>query len=264
MSANDNNGFSRSEMDKEIRELFPYRLRKIREEIGISQEQFANELGVSRAAIGYYESGKRIPDIAFIYALHTFTGVNINYIFGIEESMKPIVNTQLSVNELDDQQLENLAHLLRSHSFMYSLSHDEISELFAWLDEVSCIQATGVKYMTRELVEYKAASKLGEIIGDVYYELCTHVTAPRSNKDSEEIKRITAEYYQKEYDKAQEKINELIPSEILERERKREQIETLSYEEIMETAEKIDSTPIGRFRMKMEGREYKDGKEKGC
>ena len=42
---------------------FAKRLKQIRETAGLTQEQFAKELKVSRGTISYYEKGERTPDI---------------------------------------------------------------------------------------------------------------------------------------------------------------------------------------------------------
>ena len=42
--------------------LFPSRLRELRKEKGVSQDQLANELGVSKSTIGLYETGDTLPD----------------------------------------------------------------------------------------------------------------------------------------------------------------------------------------------------------
>jgi transcriptional regulator with XRE-family HTH domain len=38
-------------------------LKSLREEVGLTQEQLAQMMGVSKALIGYYESGKKTPGL---------------------------------------------------------------------------------------------------------------------------------------------------------------------------------------------------------
>ena len=40
------------------------RLKELRQESGLTIEAFANEVGVSKSSIGYYENQNRLPDIA--------------------------------------------------------------------------------------------------------------------------------------------------------------------------------------------------------
>ena len=37
------------------------RIRSLREELGISREQFCNEVGITLSAVSMYENGQRIP-----------------------------------------------------------------------------------------------------------------------------------------------------------------------------------------------------------
>ena len=53
-------------------ERFARRLRQLREAAGLTQEQFAKELKVSRGAISYYEKGERTPDIEFLNSLYDY------------------------------------------------------------------------------------------------------------------------------------------------------------------------------------------------
>lgn len=73
-----------------VTEKFSRRLKELREESGLTQEQLANELGVSRGAISYYEKGTRTPDIEFIDSLYAFFNFEypIEYIMGYSNNKK--------------------------------------------------------------------------------------------------------------------------------------------------------------------------------
>lgn len=58
------------------------RLRMLRQSKGMSQDDLARELGVSRGSIGFYESCQRVPDILFISKAAAFFDVNVNYLAG--------------------------------------------------------------------------------------------------------------------------------------------------------------------------------------
>lgn len=62
-------------------ERFSKRLRQLRETAGLTQEQFAKELGVSRGAISYYEKGERTPDIEFLDSLYEYFEFSIPFDF---------------------------------------------------------------------------------------------------------------------------------------------------------------------------------------
>lgn len=58
------------------------RLRKAR---GLSQEELAHEMGVSRQSVSKWESGQSIPDVEKIIALSDFFGVSTDYLLKREE-----------------------------------------------------------------------------------------------------------------------------------------------------------------------------------
>lgn len=53
-------------------------IKYIRKEKGLTQEEFAQELGVSRAALSSYEEGRAEPKLAFIQQLALYTSYNID------------------------------------------------------------------------------------------------------------------------------------------------------------------------------------------
>lgn len=65
-----------------IHTVFPERLKTLRESRGLKQEDFAEQLGVARASLSYYESGKRTPDIHFLSKVCEVTGCSSDYLLG--------------------------------------------------------------------------------------------------------------------------------------------------------------------------------------
>ncbi|WP_138310986.1 MULTISPECIES: helix-turn-helix transcriptional regulator [unclassified Clostridium] len=63
---------------------FSKRLKQLRETAGLTQEQFAKELKVSRGAISYYEKGERTPDIEFLDSLYDYFNCTlpVDYLLG--------------------------------------------------------------------------------------------------------------------------------------------------------------------------------------
>jgi transcriptional regulator with XRE-family HTH domain len=228
--------------------VFPQRLRELRERIGISQERLASELEISRSAIVYYEGGKRIPDIYFLLAIHDLTGVNVNYLLGIEDSIRPIKNARFKTNDLNTEQLENLCYFLDSLTFQSLLNYREAAGLFAWLDNVALIRTLGVDNDVKEIVEYKAASRLGKIISDAFIELRSNNHNVYPSRDSEVIAQITHDYYLTEYNKARLEIEKLIPGDILERDRRNKE-EAISF--VKKKLQDDESDPIAKFRKAM-------------
>ena len=69
-----------------MEQLFPKRLREVREETGLSQADFASKIGISRASLSYYENGTRTPDIYLLRSIHEATGVSVYYLLGITDT----------------------------------------------------------------------------------------------------------------------------------------------------------------------------------
>lgn len=63
-------------------EKFVERLKELRIECGLSQTALAQEVGLSRSAIGYYESGLRVPSAEVIIKLARFFNVTTDYLLG--------------------------------------------------------------------------------------------------------------------------------------------------------------------------------------
>jgi transcriptional regulator with XRE-family HTH domain len=61
------------------------RIRKLREEKGMSQAELATGLGCSRMTINNYETEKRIPDIEFAMSLANYFNVTVEYLSGRTE-----------------------------------------------------------------------------------------------------------------------------------------------------------------------------------
>lgn len=64
------------------------RLRAVRRQFGDEdRERFAERLGISRAALAYYERGERVPDSDVLAAYRIVLGVNINWLVSEDGQM---------------------------------------------------------------------------------------------------------------------------------------------------------------------------------
>lgn len=61
------------------------RIYELRTEMKISQQTLADEIGVSRRAITFWESGINEPKAIYIARLSKFFGVSADYLLGLEE-----------------------------------------------------------------------------------------------------------------------------------------------------------------------------------
>ena len=63
-----------------------YRLEEIRKEKGITQEELANALEVSRQTIGSLENGRYNPSIKLAFKIARFFNISIEEVFIYEEN----------------------------------------------------------------------------------------------------------------------------------------------------------------------------------
>ena len=66
--------------------MFEERLYQLRRERGISQEELANIVGVSRQAVQKWESGASQPNMDNLVAISEYFGVTLDYLLKGEEA----------------------------------------------------------------------------------------------------------------------------------------------------------------------------------
>ena len=66
-------------------DTFNERLKELRLEKGLSQEQLAKETDLSRSAIGFWENGQRVPSALAIITLAKYFGVSADYLLGLSD-----------------------------------------------------------------------------------------------------------------------------------------------------------------------------------
>ena len=69
---------------KNVTDLFSSRLKKLRG--NKNQADVAKEIGISRGALSYYESGERKPDINVLYSIADYYKVSADYLLGISDT----------------------------------------------------------------------------------------------------------------------------------------------------------------------------------
>ena len=68
---------------------FPTRLRELRKDKGFSQQQCADLLGVSKSAIGYWETGDTLPDAKSMALMAETYNVSADYLLGLTDVKTP-------------------------------------------------------------------------------------------------------------------------------------------------------------------------------
>lgn len=109
---------------------FAINLKRIRKDRGVTQDELAKAIGVSRSAIGMYESGAREPDYETLEAIADFFNVTMDDLGRSEEYdlQRPIINAQESAWLEDLRNDPELRMLLSASS---KLNEEDIRYLIA-------------------------------------------------------------------------------------------------------------------------------------
>ena len=67
------------------RRLFGERLKQLRTEKNIGQNQLSKDLGLSNASISYWETDKQLPTIEAVYKIAVYFDVSSDYLLGLKE-----------------------------------------------------------------------------------------------------------------------------------------------------------------------------------
>lgn len=87
--------------DKIIINMISTRLKSLREDADLNQNELAKSLGVSPSTIGMYEQNRRTPDSEMILKLSDFFNVSTDYLLGKSN----IKNSQCSTSKKTEQHL---------------------------------------------------------------------------------------------------------------------------------------------------------------
>lgn len=67
---------------KKTGEIFSVRLKMLRQAHGLTIEEFANKVGISKSSVGYYENQNRVPDILVAGRMAEVLKVSTDYLIG--------------------------------------------------------------------------------------------------------------------------------------------------------------------------------------
>lgn len=87
------------------------RIRILRKQLGMSQEEFAAKLGITKQAVSNMETHKSAPSPAVLYKMHTEFDINLNYIIA---GTGDIFITEKGNNALKASLLKEFEHMLKS------------------------------------------------------------------------------------------------------------------------------------------------------
>ena len=81
---------------------FGKRLKELRKQSGMTQEQLANKLGITKSVVSYYELSERTPSPDVLKDLALIFRVSADYLLGIERSKT------IDVSDLTDDDIKLL------------------------------------------------------------------------------------------------------------------------------------------------------------
>lgn len=96
---------------------FGQRLKDLRKEKHLSQEELAKQMNISRSSIGMFEQGRRKPDFEMQEAFADYFNVNMDYLFGREDDpdIVLVVEMMKTMNEQQKNHLVKYADFMMQH-----------------------------------------------------------------------------------------------------------------------------------------------------
>jgi len=75
------------------------RISELRESQKLTQGELSSRLGITRASLSHYETGRRVPDYETIKKIADFFRVSVDYLIGRTEDPEPTVNENVKIFE---------------------------------------------------------------------------------------------------------------------------------------------------------------------
>ena len=167
--------FEGIDVDEIVKDTFSKRLRDIRTKAKLSQAQFADMLGISVAALSYYERGERIPDIVFLYKVQICFNIPDGYLLGNTDTLN---KSYIDISDklcLSDAAIDKIIKYADENDYYFNgdtfntlsglLEDDEfysVINLLTWSNIDSQL-----RYPDEEYIKYIAAKKFISLIESI-------------------------------------------------------------------------------------------------
>ena len=86
---------------------FSEKMRNLREKAGLTQKQFAAQIGVSKSVVSQYELQERMPSPFVLIKIASVFHVSTDYLLGIDKK------NRLDISELDEKETEIVENLVK-------------------------------------------------------------------------------------------------------------------------------------------------------
>ena len=100
--------------NEHVREVFSNRLKMLRKEKKIKQEQLAEALNIGKSSVGNYEIGTRLPDADVVVALADYFNVSADYLLGRTNDRLTTVDSADKVIKSLSDSMEALSGLIQA------------------------------------------------------------------------------------------------------------------------------------------------------
>lgn len=141
-------------------DVFPKRLTDLRKNKGLKRQQVADDLGITRASLEYYEKGKRKPDIEMTAKIAKYFQVSVDYLLGLSDVPKNRLEYSDYVGlSKEEEQILKRAITLYGENSQTDMIFEEMSELEKAL----------LKYRRAKNADY--AVNLLPLLNDIYEEI---------------------------------------------------------------------------------------------
>jgi len=109
--------------------MFSYRLKQLREDLGITQDELAKMLNLTQSTIAYYESGRKMPTLENAIIITKIFDTSLDYLVGISncQTSENIKENQIfyyankslldDINKLSSDSLKELENFIRYLKF---------------------------------------------------------------------------------------------------------------------------------------------------
>lgn len=113
------------------------RLRKLRSEKGITQEEFGKLFGVIKQTVSSWENGNSKPDVGMIVDLAQFFNITTDYLLGTTDSPRSMLSGEISRDHPDPEVVKLLTDEgVQKLKLTKDVSLDELKEIIEFAKRI--------------------------------------------------------------------------------------------------------------------------------
>ena len=113
-------------------EIFAKRFKELRVNMGVTQTEVSRYLGITKATVSYYESGKRVPSHLMIKKIANYFKVPVDYLLGMDYIMEDSNDEYLK----DDTLLKIIRRSKKLSSFILDDPRTNVKKLEKFIENL--------------------------------------------------------------------------------------------------------------------------------